>query len=344
MKPHRIRYNTLIILCCTVLILFGYAERDSIAKENRFVSIVLGTAGGLTEGNLSSYLLAPSGSTDFIALDAGTLLTGLQKANRKGNLADIDLPANTSLGLETYVLQHHIKAYLISHSHLDHLAGMVINSPDDKPKEILSLSQTIDVIRDHLFNWKVWPNFGNEGNGFHLKKYHYVRLTPGEEHRIKKTSMSVIPFELCHSGVTSTAFFIKSDGYFMLYLGDTGPDEIEKCDRLNRVWQYTAPLVRKGKLSGIFLEISYPDPRNTKQLYGHLTPLWAMKELQRLADMVNPQRPTEALRGLKVVVTHIKPSLDTDMSNRDRIRKQVDERNLLGINFIIPQQGDRIAF
>jgi hypothetical protein len=64
-----------------------------MANEPQFVTIALGTAGGLTEANLSSYLLAPAASTEFVALDAGTLLTGLQHANRKGNLADIRAPA-----------------------------------------------------------------------------------------------------------------------------------------------------------------------------------------------------------------------------------------------------------
>jgi hypothetical protein len=62
------------------------------ANEPRFVTIALGTGGGLTEDNLSSYLLAPAGSTAFVALDAGTLLTGLQHANRKGNLSAVGGP------------------------------------------------------------------------------------------------------------------------------------------------------------------------------------------------------------------------------------------------------------
>ena len=344
MKLNMKRYKVFIFLCCTIYLMVGGIARDGFARQSRFISIVLGTAGGLTEANLSSYLLAPSGSTDFVALDAGTLLTGLRKAKMKGSLNDIIIPPDITLDLEGHVLHHHVKAYLISHAHLDHLAGLVINSPDDNRKHILALAPTINNVRDHLFNWKIWPNFGDEGHGFHLKKYHYVRLSAGEEHPIEGTLMRVIPFELCHSGVISTAFLMYSNGYYILYLGDTGPDEIEKCDKLKQVWQYITPLVRGGKLCGIFLEISYPDPRDTKQLYGHLTPVWIMKELQRLAELVSPQEPTEALKGLKVVATHIKPSLNPKMSNRDKIIKQVEELNQLGIKFIFPEQGDRIEF
>lgn len=338
------RYKMFVYVCCMICLVVGSIAREGFAKDSRFVSIILGTAGGLTEGNLSSYLLAPIGTTDFVALDAGTLMTGLQRANAKGSLTDIVLPADSNVGLEGHVLRDHIKAYLISHPHLDHLAGLVINSPDDSRKHILGLSSTIDSMRDHLFNWKIWPNFGDEGHGFHLKKYQYVRLSAEEEHPIEGTLMSVVPFELCHSGMNSTAFLIHSKGYYVLYVGDTGPDEVEKCDKLTKLWQFVAPLVRADRLCGIFLEISYPDPRNSKQLYGHLTPMWIMKELQRLAELVNSQEPTESLRGLKVIGTHIKPPLNPGVSNRNTIIKQVEALNQLGIKFIFPEQGDRIEF
>ena len=104
-----------------------------MAAEVQFVTIALGTAGGLTEANLSSYLLAPAGSTEFVALDAGTLLTGLHQAQRKGNLADLEVLPDSPLSIEGQALTQHIKAYLISHAHFDHIAGLVLNSPDDTP-------------------------------------------------------------------------------------------------------------------------------------------------------------------------------------------------------------------
>ncbi|PON13099.1 hypothetical protein C2W62_36150 [Candidatus Entotheonella serta] len=74
------------------------------------------------------------------------------------------------------------------------------------------------------------------------------------------------------------------------------------------VWNRVAPLVRSGKLRGLFLEVSYPDGRPDRLLHGHLTPAWAMQELQRLASLVDPAQPEAALSGLKVIITHIKPS------------------------------------
>lgn len=337
--------HTLGLVCCGVLALAAPGPTMSaMATAPRFVTLALGTAGGLTEGNLSAYLLAPAGSTAFVALDAGTLLTGLQQARRKGNLADIVVPPESPLSVEGQMLRQHIKAYLVSHAHLDHLAGLVLNSPEDTAKPILALADTIERLRDHLFNGQIWPNFADEGPGVPLKRYRYVRLHPGHEYAIAGTGLTVVPFALCHAGERSTAFLLQAHGAYALYVGDTGPDEAEHCDALRQVWQAIAPRVRQGTLRGMFVEISYPDPRDRAQLYGHLTPGWLMQELRRLAALVDPHHPSGALRGLTVVVSHIKPALERAQAARDRIRQQVDALNDLGLHFVFPEQGDRITF
>ena len=68
-----------------------------VPKTARFVSVVLGAGGGLCEDNLSAYLLAPAGSQDFIALDAGTLLAGLRKALCKQSFGAVAVPPESDL-------------------------------------------------------------------------------------------------------------------------------------------------------------------------------------------------------------------------------------------------------
>ena len=90
----------------TLIAIFGLAQ-ETIGKENpsaTYVTIPLGVNGGLTEDNLSSYLLAPKGDTNFIALDAGTLLAGLRQARILESFQGITVPADSPLTLEGWVL------------------------------------------------------------------------------------------------------------------------------------------------------------------------------------------------------------------------------------------------
>lgn len=346
MKRYRDIARRVVVML--IIIMVSGCARPPVQHETgaaKFMAIPLGTKGGLREADLSSYLLAPAGETNFIALDAGTLLTGLQHAKQHGSLQGIEIPADSPLSLEGVVLHHHIKAYVISHAHLDHVAGMVINAPDDSSKPILGLPSTIDYIRDHLFNWKIWPNFGDDGEGFQLKKYQYVRLTPGEPYPVDQTAMVVIPYELSHSGgYLSTAFLVEADGAYLLYFGDTGPDAVEESDRMYQVWTAVAPLVREKRLHGMFLECSFPSDHPDNQLFGHLTPTWMMEELRTLANLVNPDHPEMALRGLRVVVTHIKPTLNRDDAPEQTIMNELSELNDLGVEFMLPESGQRLVF
>jgi len=338
----------LVTVLLLLVLLHGDVQADRSQHSPgaaKFVSIVLGAAGGLREDNLTAYLLAPFGDARFIALDAGTLLAGIKIAKNLGSFDDIQVPPESSLSLEGRVLQEHIKAYAISHAHLDHISGLILNSTDDTPKSILGLDPTIDILRDHVFNWQVWPNFGNEGREPHLRKYTYVRLQLAQAYPVPGTAMTIEPFVLSHAqGYAATAFLIQAAGFYVLYCGDTGPDAVEPSTHLHALWTRIAPLIQAKRLRAIFLEVSFPSERPDHLLFGHLTPRWMRQELGRLAQIVNPATPTAALQGLTVVVTHIKPSLTTGSSPEERIAHQLHELNDLGVHFVFAQQGKRLAF
>ena len=95
-----------------------------------------------------------------------------------------------------------------------------------------------------------------------------------------------------------------------------------------------APLVKSGKLKGVFLEVSYPNAQPDRHLYGHLTPKWFMDEFGVLAELAGKAH----LRNLNVVVTHIKPV----GNNEETIRKELSAANDLGLRLIFPQQGIKL--
>jgi cAMP phosphodiesterase len=287
-----------------------------------FTVVPLGVKGGIDESNLSAYMIAPVGTNDYLCLDAGTIRAGIEIAVRKKWFT---ISADR-------VQKQYIKGYFISHAHLDHVAGLIITSPDDSSKTIYALPDCMKMLEEYYFNGSAWANFGDEGKGFLIKKYHFKSLTAGEETTIDNTSMKVKAFSLSHvNPYESAAFLVRNNENYILYLGDTGADSVEQSNKLQVLWQAIAPLIKSHALKGIFIEVSFPNDQPDNKLFGHLTPKWLIKEMSNLSEFAGK----DAMKGLKIIVTHGKPP-DT------RIIKLIDEvkqGNNLGLDLIFPIQG-----
>jgi 3',5'-cyclic-nucleotide phosphodiesterase len=303
-------------------------------SDQGFDVIVLGALGGIQDGNLSSYLIRPHGDRNAVACDAGSLVNGLKVAQDKGTFRDVKLPENSIDSVVGHVLKNEIKGYLISHAHLDHVQGLVVASPDDSNKTIYSLPSVSAEIEETYFNWKAWPNMLDRGQQPQLKKYHLEDLKPREAKDLAGTRMTATPFPLNHGGAESTAFLIESKGDAILCFGDTGPDEVQKTSNMQDIWKAVADKVKQRKLKAIILETSYTSDRPDNLLFGHLTPKWVHKTLHVLDQAAGGN----ALKGLPVVVSHIKYSL-TDEQPQEAIRKELEAGNDLGVQFVIPEQG-----
>jgi len=289
-----------------------------------FRIVPLGVKGGIDEGNLSAYMVAAAGSDRYVCLDAGSLHDGIEKAIENHVFM---IPAER-------VLREYIKGYIISHAHLDHVAGLIINSPDDTAKNIYGLASCLETIKTHYFTWDSWANFADEGDKPQLNKYHYQALAPGDITAIQNTGLTVEIFPLSHSNLTSAAFLVGSKGAFILYLGDTGPDEVEKSRRLDSLWHDIAPLIKNKSLKAIMIETSFPDAQPDKSLYGHLTPRWLMEEMDQLAALTG----RETLNGFNLIITHVKPP---ELSI-EKIKAELKAENRLNFNLIFPEQGKAI--
>ena len=78
--------------------------------------------------------------------------------------------------------------------------------------------------------------------------------------------------------------------------------------------------------------------------------IWSFKtgivlmELHKLAAQVSPHS-SNALKGLVVFVTHIKPSLTMpDKQVAKIIFQELKKGNNLGVRFILPRQGEQYVF
>nr|AFA53082.1 3'5' cyclic nucleotide phosphodiesterase [Acytostelium subglobosum] len=184
-------------------------------KRSSFITIPLGTGGGLDESNLSAFLFTKRGSSVFIAFDAGTLWTGAQSFLRDTNYAtyfNITFPPwATQIDQQVaWFIRNHVLGYVIGHPHMDHIQGMVQASPEDylpsnaldmkidngligllkdllnpilgtsilTKKAIVGLPFTINSIQNHIFNNVLWPNLPGFG------RYDYFTMIEGRGYNL----------------------------------------------------------------------------------------------------------------------------------------------------------------
>lgn len=296
------------------------------AQAQHFDLIPLGIYGGEQEDNLSAYLIGARRDTSFLCLDAGTINTGIRKAIQMKSLR----------GPEENVLRYQIKGYFISHGHLDHLSGLIINSPADSKKNIFAIAPVLQILQKHYFINDTWVNFADQGEKPVLGKYHYNVLKEGVELPASNTPFFLKAYELSHvNPYKSSAVLVRYDDHYLLYLGDTGADRIEQSDRLANLWTNIAPLVKKGQLNTLLIEVSFPNSQADNLLFGHLTPKLLLEELNILKEKTG----RNDLKGLNIVVTHRKPTRD----NPEIIKAELLKNNPLNVNYIFPVQGKKIS-
>lgn len=304
-----------------------------------FELITLGDTGGIQDGNLSAFLLRALSDSHYIALDAGTVVNGINVGLSNDAFKYLPVKTDNALSTTGNILHHHIKGYLISHGHLDHVAGLLIASPEDNNKPIYALNSVNQTMSDTYFNWQAWANFTDRGLPPKLNKYSVIDLVPKQAIKLKDTQLTVTAFSLSHP-LESTAFVIEYQDNLFVYFGDTGPDEVEKQGKLDIIWRYLAKQMQTKKLRGMIIEVSFDNQRPDNLLFGHLTPKWLISELTHFHSLVDDK---QQLKDMQVIISHVKYSLKNTVDPKVKIKQQLAKDNKLGLNFVISKQGMRIV-
>lgn len=306
-----------------------------------FDVVALGVQGGVNEDNLTAYLIRADDQQRYLGLDAGSILPGINKGIEKGSFPQVTDENAAPYTRQGAIFRNLIGGYFISHGHLDHLAGLIIASPEDSKKPIYGTMSTIDTLRQHYFNGKVWPNFSDSGSGMRIGTYRLNAPRPGQRFSLGLTGLDGVIYPLSHGGTPSSMILISRRNQSFAYFGDTGADIVEKSKDLNTVWRVLGEEIKAKRLKGIIIETSFPNDHADNQLFGHLTPHLLLKELSQLQEYTGGK---SSLDGLTVVISHIKPSLKAGEDTQAEIMQQLQQGNNLGVTFVRMQQGDKLKF
>ncbi|WP_298234213.1 3',5'-cyclic-nucleotide phosphodiesterase [uncultured Azohydromonas sp.] len=208
---------------------------------------------------------------------------------------DVLIDAGTGVGTLTLEELAGIDHILLSHSHLDHVLGVPLLADSVMrmraaagrgPIRVHGLPETLQALREHLFNNRIWPDFTR----LPTAQQPVLVLVPfavGQEIALGERRIEVL--SAAHTvPAVGFAVFARVQGPCWVFTGDTGPNEA--------LWQRLAQL----PVAHLVIETSFCDEEATlAQLSRHLCP--SALATQPLHQLQQSQEPAQ------LHITHVKP-------------------------------------
>jgi ribonuclease BN (tRNA processing enzyme) len=199
---------------------------------------------------------------------------------------DVLIDAGTGVGdlsLESLARIDHI---FVSHSHLDHVASIpflvdTVCWMRGSPIVVYGIKETLDILRAHLFNWKIWPDFTQIPDGDKPFMV-YREIKVGETVDLGGRRITAIP---ANHTVPAVGYKLDNGRSALIFSGDTCSN-----DGLWRVVNATP------HLKYLIIETAFSNKEREIALASkHLCP-------QLLAEELEKMRGTP-----EVYITHLKP-------------------------------------
>jgi len=202
---------------------------------------------------------------------------------------DVLIDAGTGVGDLSLSELSEIDHVFVTHSHLDHVVSIpfMLDSTSymrDSPLTIYALEETIHSLRQHIFNWVIWPDFSQIPNA-QQPYMRYKVIVPGETVILNGRAITPLP---ANHVIPAVGFHLDSGDSSLVLTGDTTVQ--------NDFWYF----VNKIKsLKYLIIETAFPDAeKNLAILSKHLCPVMLADELKKLK--LKPE----------IFITHLKPGED----------------------------------
>jgi len=199
---------------------------------------------------------------------------------------DILIDCGTGVGDLSIAEMAQIDHVFLTHSHMDHIACLplmldTVGDMRNRPLTVHASEATLEILRNHIFNWAVWPDFSDIPSAEHpfmcFESQHAgVAFELG--------GRRIVPLPASHT-VPACGYQLDSGKASLVFSGDTGP-----CPA------FWAAVNKIANLHTVIIETAFSNSeRRLAVVSKHLCPELLKEELSQL------QREAE------IFITHLKP-------------------------------------
>lgn len=184
------------------------------------------------------------------------------------------IDVGTGVGDLTLAELRDIQHVFLTHSHLDHTAGLplfldsIFDHLRERPLQVHARSETIAALRAHMFNDVIWPDFETlptpEAPVFRFKE-----LAPGDRRQVGERVFQAVNV---HHSVPSVGYCIEGDDKVFAFSGDTMTNE--------ELW----PVLNSYEnLDVLVMEVSFPNSQiELAKIAKHYCPSMLIEDIKNL--------------------------------------------------------------
>ncbi len=199
---------------------------------------------------------------------------------------DVLIDAGTGVGDLSVAELTKIDHIFVTHSHMDHVTSIpflidTVGWMREKPITLYATRETLGILHEHLFNWKLWPDFAQIPDPSR-PVLRYQAIEVGMPVKLGEREITALP---ANHVVPAVGYRIDSGAASLVFSGDTTTNDA--------LWEHVNAI---GNLRYLIIETALSDRERALAIASkHLCPSLLADELAKLT--LSPD----------VYITHLKP-------------------------------------